>query len=289
MITSPLQSVSDVPAQLRANLQHTHRNSLYSTYFGLGHCIHLIDDPKVFKVSMAGMAFGSLLARSITFKQKDSQFLDLGTGSGVHSLLLRSMGMNNITGTDISSDAVTLAKNNETLNFGDSGIHFITSNLFDALPDPTKKYDMILFNPPGWKTPSADFLAALEATGSTEGISLESMFYGDRTVNKFLEQLPNYLSEGGKVIIGLNSLVGIRQAIALFRATHHEEYHIECTLLERHEFPLLFYTENWQRISALLVEEIMTWQNKGDAFCRQSGAGEIFWSYEIVELSLVRR
>ena len=120
----------------------------YDMYFGLGHHIKLIDSPAVFKVSPAGLAFGSLLVRLIGQDCCSSKFLDLGTGSGVHALLLRSMGMRSICGTDISKDAVSTASDNEYRNFGTRDISFLAGDLFQGVPD-LERYDVILFNPPG--------------------------------------------------------------------------------------------------------------------------------------------
>src|SRR5450830_270312 len=66
--------------------------SIYSAYFGLGHTIQLVDKPGVFKVSLAGMALGSyLLTKVLDTQEMSGRFLDMGTGSGVLALLLRSL------------------------------------------------------------------------------------------------------------------------------------------------------------------------------------------------------
>ena len=258
----------------------------YSVYFGMGHCFKLINEPGVFKVSLAGLAFGSLLARYLNKEYIGSRFLDLGTGSGVHSFLLKGMGVKSVTATDISKEAVFVAQRNELCNFGERTIEFAFGDLFQGLPDGSKKYDVILFNPPGWRTPSASFLKALKKSVGVEGLPIGSMFYGDKTLERFFEELPEHLSDGGKVIIGLNSLVGIRQVMNRLQKLHAEKYVIDCRLLERHDFPLLFYTEEWARIRNLLVDEVMSWTRKGEAYCSMQEDGQIIWSYEIVELTL---
>ena len=261
----------------------------YDVYFGLGHSFKLIDEPGVFKVSLAGMAFGSLLMRYLNNERIKSRFLDLGSGSGVHTFLLKGMGAKSVTATDISREAVLVAKRNELCNFGASTIEFAFGDLFQGLSDGSIKYDIILFNPPGWRTPSASFLKALETSVGVEGLPIDSMFYGDRTLERFFVELPDHLSDGGKVIIGLNSLVGIRQVMNRLQELHSEKYVIDCRLLERHDFPLLLYTEKWARIKNLLVEEVMSWARKGEAYCCMQEDGQITWSYEIVELTLWER
>lgn len=263
--------------------------SLYSVYFGMGLSFKLIDEPRVFKVSLAGLAFGSLLMRYLNKECIGSRFLDLGTGSGVHSFLLKGMGVKSITATDISKEAVFVARRNELYNFGANTIDFAFGDLFQGLSSGSEKYDVVLFNAPGWRTPSASFLKALKKSGCGEGLPIDSMFYGDRTLERFFEELPDHLSDGGKVIIGLNSLVGIRQVMSRLQELHAEKYVIDCRLLERHDFPLLFYTEEWARIRNLLVDEVMSWTRKGEAYCSMQEGGKIIWSYEIVEITLWRR
>ncbi|WP_454866676.1 methyltransferase [Pseudomonas umsongensis] len=264
------------------------KGDLYSVYFGLGHCIELIDDPAVFKVSLAGEAFGSLIARYVTEECKGFRFLDLGTGSGVHSLLLKSMGAISVTGSDISREAVAAAKKNEFHNFGVNTIEFACGDLFQGLPEVPEKYDLILFNPPGWRTPSDSFLEVLDRSNG-EGLAIDSMFYGDRTLERFFESLPKHLIDGGKVLLGLNSLVGIRQVMRRLRDLHEERYVINCRLLERHDLPLLLYSEKWARIQDHLIEEILSWTREGDAYCSREENGQIIWCYEIVELTLWKR
>jgi len=261
----------------------------YNVYFGMGHCFKLIDEPGVFKVSLAGLAFGSLLIRYLSKESTNGRFLDLGTGSGVHSFLLKGMGVKSVTATDISKEAVFVARRNELCNFGVNSIEFTFGDLFQGLSGGAEKYDVILFNAPGWRTPSASFLTALKKTGGVEGLPIDSMFYGDRTLERFFEELPGHLSDGGKVIIGLNSLVGIRQVMNRLEELHAEKYVIDCRLLERYDFPLLFYTEDWARIQNLLVDEVMSWTRKGEAYCSMQEDGKIIWSYEIVEITLWER
>jgi len=261
----------------------------YSVYFGMGLSFKLIDEPGVFKVSRAGLAFGSLLIRYLNKECIGSRFLDLGTGSGVHSFLLKGMGVKSVTATDISKEAVFVAQRNELCNFGVNTIEFASGDLFQGLSAGSAKYDVILFNAPGWRTPSASFLKALKKSVGGEGLPIDSMFYGDRTLERFFEKLPGHLSDGGKVIIGLNSLVGIRQVMNRLEELHAEKYVIDCRLLERHDFPLLFYTEEWARIRNLLVDEVMSWTRKGEAYCSMHEDGKIIWSYEIVEITLWER
>ncbi|HDS1758838.1 class I SAM-dependent methyltransferase [Pseudomonas sp. M5] len=257
----------------------------YNLYFGMGQRITLIDDPKVFRVSPAGEAFGSLIARRFGGRNRDARFLDLGTGSGVHALLLRQLGMRNVTASDISLEAVQAARANELVNQGESCIEFVHGDLFEAVLPAGGGFDVILFNPPGWQTPSAAFLNALQRTEAAQGLALEAMFYGEQTLRRFFERVPSYLKPGGKLIIGLNSLVDIAGVMRDLYDTHEERFKIDWSLLERHEIPLVLYTEQWRALQGLLHEEIGRWTSQGRAHCRFDDSGVLFWSYEIIEFS----
>lgn len=191
----------------------------YSTYFGLGHRIKLHDRPGVFKASLAGLSLGSYLLRGMEEHEVNGHILDLGTGSGVLALLLRSMGAKNIAATDISRAAVTLAQDNERLNFDAPLIRFSTADLFNGLPTDSC-YDTLIFNPPGWRTPSPNLLAELNSKCGQHDIDPQAMFYGDEVLLRFLHELPPYINQRGRALVGLNSLVGIRNVFNRYLADH---------------------------------------------------------------------
>jgi release factor glutamine methyltransferase len=257
----------------------------YSLYFGMGRRITLIDDPRVFRVSPAGEAFGALIARRFGGRHRDMRILDLGTGSGVHALLLRQMGMRNVTASDISLDAVEAAKANELLNMGNFDIEFIHGDLFEAVNPTREGFDVILFNPPGWQTPSATFINTLKNSEAAHELALEAMFYGEQTLHRFFQKAPQHLRPGGKLIVGLNSLVGIDEVMQSLYQMHEDRLQIDWMLLERHEFPLMLYTKQWQALRHLLQEEVAQWCSQGRAHCHFNETGELIWSYEVVEFS----
>lgn len=80
-------------------------------------------------------------ARKIFHKKID--ILDIGTGSGCIAISLKKELNTNITGIDISSEALDLAKENAALN--NVEINFYRSDLFTNI---NNTFDIIISNPP---------------------------------------------------------------------------------------------------------------------------------------------
>jgi release factor glutamine methyltransferase len=258
----------------------------YDAYFGLGHSLRLLDRPGVFRVSPAGLRLGDLLVRHVEVPADDGWALDMGTGSGVQALLLRSIGARNIVATDISEPSVKIAGENEILNFGDQAVTFEVGSLFDA-PSADRAFDLIVFNPPGWRTPSPDCQEGLERLGLT-GLGPEAMFSGDRVLTEFLGRLPDHLTGSGRAIAGFNSMVGIQRVLADVRKQFGANYPLKFRLLERHTFPLFVYTEKWRASMGMLRAEFQLWKDHyGSAFSVHAD-GTLYFSYELVECRVSR-
>lgn len=77
------------------------------------------------------------------FFDKSIDILDVGTGSGCIAITLKKELDCNVDACDISSNALSVAKENALIN--NCNINFYKS---DFLNDITKKYDVIISNPP---------------------------------------------------------------------------------------------------------------------------------------------
>jgi release factor glutamine methyltransferase len=267
----------------RRPLSNSREPCVYDAYFGMGHSIRLIDEPGVFKISPAGLALGNYVRKTLNDNELEGGCLDVGTGSGVLALLLRDMGAKDVVGTDISVAAVDLSIRNEILNFGNTEIHFTVSDLFSALPNVLRKFDTVIFNPPGWRTPSEHLLKCLLAVDNSEELAISAMFYGDRLLLKFLQELPCHLKTNGRAIIGLNSLVGIKDVLKQYRNQYCDACPLQFRLLERHAFPLQFYSERWRKIGPKLLKEFSQWKEQHQAAYYLDSQGTLYWSYELVE------
>ncbi|MBW4702640.1 MULTISPECIES: class I SAM-dependent methyltransferase [unclassified Micromonospora] len=258
----------------------------YEAEFGCGHHFRLFDRPGTFHVSRAGIALGDYLVRSLRGRDITGRILEIGTGSGAIALLLRHLGATSVTATDISASAVATARQNELANFGVPTIDFWHSDLFPpAVDGEPALFDLIVFNPPGWRTPSDNLIAELDEKHHSLG--LEAMFYGDSVLLRFLQQLPDHLTANGRAIIGLNSLIGIADIFTRSRSTHppQDGSVIRSRLLERIEIPLLFYTDEWLQVKNSLLAQFEKGRQEYAASYVTKG-DTIHWFYEITEVTV---
>ncbi|MFC4033335.1 methyltransferase [Streptomyces polygonati] len=247
----------------------------------------MLDQRQTFQVSSAGRALGKFLAQHLTKDEIAGRVLDLGTGSGAMALMLRAMGATSITATDISFTAVETAQRNELLNFPDSRIDFQVSDVFETTDGPlTGPFDLVVFNPPGWRSPSPELKAQLDTCAGA--LDLAAMFHGETVLLRFLDQLASRLAPGGRAIVGLNSLVGVSDVLERSKAAYVRVGggKLKLRVLDRIELPLLLYTEEWASVRSGLLREF-------ESHRRLYGAQYVirdemlYWYYEITELTVV--
>lgn len=76
----------------------------------------------------------------------DMNVLDIGTGSGAIAIAIAANAPKvRIKATDISKEALEVARRNATRHRCDDRVDFIDANLF---PDPVSRFDLIVSNPP---------------------------------------------------------------------------------------------------------------------------------------------
>ena len=122
------------------------------------------------------------------FKDKKLNILDLCTGSGAIGLRLKKEYLdNNITLSDISKEALEVAKeNSETLNLP---VTIINSDLFNDIND---KYDVIISNPPYIKD---DEEIEDIVKDNEPHIALYAGIDGLDFYDRILKDIKNYLNE----------------------------------------------------------------------------------------------
>lgn len=135
--------------------------------------------------------------------------LDLGTGSGIIPLTIALEGQaEELTGSDISRQALDLAKENEQfLRQGEaktlSPIHWIQSDLFENLPG---RYDLLISNPP--------YVEERERGKLQKELSYEpetALFAGDDGLDfyrRLAGEAGDHLRKGGRIFLEIGDQQG---------------------------------------------------------------------------------
>lgn len=124
-------------------------------------------------------------------KEKPLKILDLCTGSGAIAISL-SKNLKNveITASDISEDALEVAKKNSIKN--ECEIRFVKSNLFENIND---KFDIIVSNPPYIKTDVINTLS--EEVKNEPLLALDGKEDGLYFYKNITEKAKEFLNEDG--------------------------------------------------------------------------------------------
>ena len=144
----------------------------------------------------------NLVEESCKYIDSTKKVLDLCTGSGAIAISVALKTNATVVASDVSSDAVSTAKENALLN--NANVTFLQSDLFNNIDD---KFDVIISNPPYIKTSEIsllqrevkDFEPLLALDGGNDGL----YFY-----RLIASNCKNYLNDAGVLLLE----VGIDQA-----------------------------------------------------------------------------
>jgi release factor glutamine methyltransferase len=146
-----------------------------------------------------------------------SRILDVGTGSGVIALsLAANFPEARVTATDISDDALALARENAERHGLTNRIEWLTG---DLLLSVNHAYDLIVANLP--------YVAAVDRAGLSRevlhdpGVALFGGERGDEVVRRLIEAAPAKLEPGGLLALEL----GLGQADDLAALMAEKNYH----------------------------------------------------------------
>ena len=144
-------------------------------------------------------------------KEQNMEVLDLCTGSGVIAISIAHYCQNStVTATDISEDALEIAKKNAKLN--NVNIEFIKSNLFNEITG--RNFDIMLSNPPYIET---DAINRLEKDVQAEPhLALDGGKDGLEFYKKILNKAYKYLKTNGYLLLE----IGYNQGNAIINLEH---------------------------------------------------------------------
>jgi release factor glutamine methyltransferase len=142
----------------------------------------------------------SFLLAEAAFKEvkPGMHILEVGTGSGfVSAVLLANLKDISLVATEINPHAARCAKAN--------GVEVIRTDLFRGINpvNPEILFDLILFNPPYLPTSREERVPGWLNYAFDGGIS------GRETLDRFLDEVRNYLRPRGKILVLISSITGL--------------------------------------------------------------------------------
>jgi release factor glutamine methyltransferase len=150
------------------------------------------------------------------FSDKRINILDLGTGSGNIAISLAKLSKNfEIFASDISQEALEVARENARINRVDKRICFLKSNLFEnGFKHKNNFFDIIISNPPYLTLRELDN-SAMELSYEPR-IALDAGNDGILFYRQIIKQSPQYLKKNGFLIfeIGYNQLEKIKSIVS---------------------------------------------------------------------------
>ena len=149
--------------------------------------------------------------------------LDLGTGSGVLAIsLARELQGVNFWASDISEEALNLARLNAKKHGVEDRIEFRLGDLWEPFKNQPLTFDVIVSNPPYVASEIFDSLPP-EVRDHEPRMALDGRDGGMYYIEKIISQGQNYLNSGGWLLLEMGP-EQTPEAIALFeKAQRYEE------------------------------------------------------------------
>lgn len=133
-----------------------------------------------------------LLKAALNEVKPEDKAIEIGCGRGTISLEIAKKARS-IIATDINPSAVRLAKS--------CGLDVIRADIFGGLKG---KFDLVIFNPPYLPTEEE------ERTRGWINYALDGGKNGRETINRFIENLKDHLSQNGRCLLLVSSITGLK-------------------------------------------------------------------------------
>jgi release factor glutamine methyltransferase len=158
-----------------------------------------------------------LLASKINGQSSDLRIVDVGTGSGVIAITLAlKFPKADIHATDVSEEALTLARENAERLAASERIRFINTNLLDGLDG---MFDVIVANLPYVSAGDRSNLGP--EVLHDPAVALYGGERGDESIRRLIEEASGHLQPGGLLALE----VGIGQSPSLTQLLAEKNYH----------------------------------------------------------------
>ena len=171
-----------------------------------------------------------LVERAIAWLQSHPEFVhvaDIGTGCGCIGIALAANvpGLK-VTSTDISPQALEIARRNAVKNGVEAQIEFIRQDLFP----PDSKFNLIVSNPPYIPT---DTLQKLPIFGREPTLALDGGADGLGFIRRILNEAPVRLTPGGLLLMELEASEGSAVLSLAYDIFSEAEIHLHKDLAGR--------------------------------------------------------
>ncbi len=134
----------------------------------------------------------------------DERVLEIGTGCGLLAILAAKAGAR-VIATDINQAALECARVNAHAHGVANRIDFRLGNLFE--PVAKERFDLVIFNPPCLP------IEPKEAFGTPLDLAWEAGPDGRAIIDRFLNELPEYLAPNGRALFVQSSLANVKKTI----------------------------------------------------------------------------
>ena len=142
-----------------------------------------------------------LLAETVEVRPGEMA-LDVGTGTGIIALLMARTAKH-VLGVDVNPKAIELARRNARLN-GIKNVEFRLSDLFENVAG---RFDVVTFNAPYLPGEPEEAIDLALVGGET----------GREVIDRFIAEVPDYLTEKGRVYLVQSSITGVDETLEGFR------------------------------------------------------------------------